>query len=447
MDRPILFVSSSPYGLLNPALVLAGEVARRGGQDVYFATDEHRRADVEKVPGLRFVSLGDPIPENSPAQFSDDMYRKTTQRGRFRALRATVLHTYDPTLSITKYEQLASVVTSLKPALMVSDNDFASYAIRCAITLKIPYVLSSPYMPSYILNRYLPPGYPGPFSGLSARMTPREKFVNWAFFKPRVVHPLLLSWDIVQKWRRFFKICNRLGIALDDRINPTLVNKSAMILCYTVDGLDYPFKHLDKLHMVGPMIPPLPEAPPGELGAWLDAQDSVVYIGLGTLTRLTRSQIAAFVDVVRKLDGTHSVLWKLPVDQQKLLPPTLPGNLRIESWLPSQLDVLAHPNVRVFVNHGGANSFHEGLYFGKPQLIRPLWADCYDIAVRAQDAGIALTTDSHTTDIEEIVAKLTRLLTEQRFHERAAQFRAALLNAGGKENAADKILAMPALQD
>ena len=61
--------------------------------------------------------------------------------------------------------------------------------------------------------------------------------------------------------------------------------------------------------------------------------------------------------------------------------------------MPSQLDVLAHPNVTAFVTHGGGNGFHEGLYFGKPMVVRPLWGDCHDVAVRGKDKGVSLTLD------------------------------------------------------
>jgi polyene glycosyltransferase len=64
----------------------------------------------------------------------------------------------------------------------------------------------------------------------------------------------------------------------------------------------------------------------------------------------------------------------------------LPTNLRIEHWIPSRLGVLAHPNVRVFLTHGGGNGFHEGIYFGKPLLVMPFWLDCCDFGVRAIDA-------------------------------------------------------------
>ncbi|MFB6556896.1 glycosyltransferase, partial [Streptomyces sp. NPDC056405] len=198
------------------------------------------------------------------------------------------------------------------------------------------------------------------------------------------------------------------------------------------------------------MVPPLPQAPDDDgLGDWLSAQKSVVYMGFGTITRLTRVQVAALVEVARRLGGAgHQVLWKLPREQQELLPPAeqLPDNLRIEGWVPSQLDVLAHPNVKVFFTHAGGNGYNEGMYFGKPLVVRPLWVDCYDQAVRGRDFGISLTLDQpRDMDVNDVVDKLTRVLETPSFRRNAERLGALQRAAGGRAAAADLILGLPVL--
>lgn len=46
----------------------------------------------------------------------------------------------------------------------------------------------------------------------------------------------------------------------------------------------------------------------------------------------------------------------------------------IASWLP-QNDILAHPNVKLFISHGGMLSTLEALYHALPVLGIPLWGD------------------------------------------------------------------------
>jgi polyene glycosyltransferase len=218
------------------------------------------------------------------------------------------------------------------------------------------------------------------------------------------------------------------------------------VLCYSIPEMDYPFDIPEKIRTVGALVPPLPQAAPGELGEWLNAQKSVVYMGFGTITRLTRDQVEAFVQVAYRLEGRHSILWKLPRDQQRFLPAKLPGNLRIETWVPSQLDVLAHPNVKLFFTHAGGNAYTESIYFGKPMVSRPLWVDCYDQAVRAQSFGVGLTLDKpHTVDPQDVVNKLTRVLDDPEFRENAERLAALQHAAGGRKTAADLILSLPAL--
>jgi len=141
------------------------------------------------------------------------------------------------------------------------------------------------------------------------------------------------------------------------------------------------------------------------------------------------------------LGPDHHVLWKLPADQQALLPGGLGDHIRLEEWVPSQLAVLAHQNVRAFVTHGGGNGLHEGIYFGKPLLVMPFWLDCYDLAARAADAGVGLAIDRppHFTS-SEVSGKVRRLLDEGQFAERSRYWGERLREAGGVGRAADLIV-------
>lgn len=67
---------------------------------------------------------------------------------------------------------------------------------------------------------------------------------------------------------------------------------------------------------------------------------------------------------------------------------------------PKKKCILAHPNVRLFIGHGGALSTHETIYHGIPIICIPLFMDqfinCQNVVERK--LGVSLDFDKLTTD-------------------------------------------------
>ena len=59
----------------------------------------------------------------------------------------------------------------------------------------------------------------------------------------------------------------------------------------------------------------------------------------------------------------QKVLWKWETDHMEDKPP----NVMLHKWLPQQ-DVLGHPNVKLFISHGGQSSFQETICHQKPAV-------------------------------------------------------------------------------
>ncbi|MBN9756673.1 putative glycosyltransferase [Pseudonocardia sp. Ae406_Ps2] len=448
--RPaVLMVGLPESGLINPMLVLAGELSRRDVADLWFATDDHRRDDVEAAGAdggapVRFCGLGEVVGELSSVTWDDRTYRRVTGRSRFRARAAVIRKTYVPGAQAEKYRRLLAVVDRVRPSLMVVES-MCQYGVQVAITRGIPFVLSNPFVPSNLLTSlvpfgpsYTPKDFPVPHSGRSAHAGPLGRLAN-RWFRWRMLG-LFLSPAMRRRNAEDARIAAELGVDPASAGQFTRTESAAMVLNYSIPELDYPFELPAVFRTVGAMIPPLPQEPPGELTDWLDAQTSVLYAGFGTITRLTRPEVATMVELARRLEGRHQVLWKLPAEQQHLLPDTLPDSLRVVSWVPSQLDVLAHPSVRAFLSHGGGNAYHESLWFGKPMVVRPLWVDCHDQAVRAEDLGVGLSLRRpRRFRIDDLQNAVTRVLEEPAFAENARRFAALQRAAGGRERAADLV--------
>ncbi|MBN6040477.1 glycosyltransferase [Amycolatopsis sp. 195334CR] len=452
-QRPVLFVSMVGSGLINTMLVLAGELSRRRVEDLWFATDEMRRSDVESIDAgtpVEFFSLGEHHPDVLSENWDDETYRKVTQRSRFKARRAIIEKNIDPRQRVPKYRKLEEAVEKIQPALMVIDC-MCQYGIELAITKKIPFVLNVPFLPSNVLVSYVPFGksyaprtFPVPHSGLPYQQNLVQKLQN-RLMQFRTI-AMGMSSKMRKQWLEDAEVRKELGIAPEVAGQFARVEKAELALVHTVRELDYPLDIPENVKLVGALLPPLPQAPGNELEDWLSAHESVIYIGLGTNTRLTAGQVGAVLEVVRRLDGRHHVLWKLPKSQQQWLPEDLPANLRVENWVPSQLDVLAHENVKLFVGHAGGNGFSEGIHFGKPQVLRPMWVDTYDQARRGLDFGVSLTLDKPwELHADDLLDKIERVLADDSFRVNAQKYAELFAAAGGTRQAADLILGLPAM--
>lgn len=94
-----------------------------------------------------------------------------------------------------------------------------------------------------------------------------------------------------------------------------------------------------------------PKPLPNDLQQFMDnSTNGVIVFTLGAYTHsvaMPKEKIEIFLKVFGKLK--QNVLWKFEDESLSNVPP----NVRIQKWLP-QSDVLAHPNVVLFIAHGGS---------------------------------------------------------------------------------------------
>lgn len=100
------------------------------------------------------------------------------------------------------------------------------------------------------------------------------------------------------------------------------------------------------------------------------------------------------------------MIWKYEDDSLTDLPP----NVLIQKWLP-QSDILAHPNVRLFVSHGGLFSTLESLDRGVPLLVIPFYGDQRRNGQRVATSGygkvlpfVEITEATFWTSVHEVLS-------------------------------------------
>lgn len=92
-----------------------------------------------------------------------------------------------------------------------------------------------------------------------------------------------------------------------------------------------------------------PKALPPSIQEYIDtAEHGVVFFSLGSFlqsSKMPKEKIEIFLTAFGKLK--QRVIWKFEDESYKV-----PSNVLVKKWLP-QSDILAHPNIVLFITHGG----------------------------------------------------------------------------------------------
>ena len=86
-----------------------------------------------------------------------------------------------------------------------------------------------------------------------------------------------------------------------------------------------------------------------------------------------------------------------------------PKNVFISKWLP-QDDVLAHPNIKLFISHCGMGGVVEAQYHGVPIIGLPLFAEQSTNAQSVEREGWGKTLDYATLTEESLRRAISEVL-------------------------------------
>ncbi|XP_308284.5 UDP-glucosyltransferase 2 [Anopheles gambiae] len=167
----------------------------------------------------------------------------------------------------------------------------------------------------------------------------------------------------------------------------------------------------------GLQIKAKPDPLPEDIREWLDGagEHGVVYFCLGSNLKsadLPQAKLDAILKTFAQLK--QRVLWKWESDHI----PNAPPNVLSKAWLP-QDDVLAHPNVKLFISHGGLGGMAEAKYHGVPVLGIPIFAEQHQNIQSMIDDGVAMQVDYKQLDERTFSRAVNIMVREHRFAERA----------------------------
>jgi glucuronosyltransferase len=145
------------------------------------------------------------------------------------------------------------------------------------------------------------------------------------------------------------------------------------------------------------------------------AKNGVIYFSFGAFlqgSKMPADKKQMFLSAFEKINQT--VLWKWE-DESTI---KVPKNVIIRKWMP-QNDILAHPNVIMFISHGGLFGTTEAVNVGIPVLFIPFLGDQNRNAEKIRKAGFGKTIKFLSLTPELLVDNINELITNKTYAETA----------------------------
>ena len=159
----------------------------------------------------------------------------------------------------------------------------------------------------------------------------------------------------------------------------------------------------------------------------------VVYVSFGSLGA---ADVALFERMIRLFAGLP-YRFLINVGGYKDSFRDVPDNVHLDYWYP-QPSVIEKADL--VIHHGGNNSVHEALYFGKPSIVMPYCWDGHDNARRLHDTGLGVHLDRYAWRDQEMIDALAGLTSNKEMSQRLGGISADMIAAVGRRQAAEMIL-------
>ena len=275
----------------------------------------------------------------------------------------------------------------------------------------IPYKLGKPYayltpdcvgpirriplMPSYVPNF---------LTSYSDKMNFRERTIN--FFVYVVV--LFLDFGGFEESRKF--VPERPVASFKD-----LTLNASLCLQLRDNLIDFIRPEMPDVIPVARLMAREAKPLPTDLQSYMDqSTNGVILVSFGTVV----GELPP--DVIQKLLKAFDTLIYDVIFKYKQLGDLsyIPSNVRIMPWVP-QNDILAHPNLILFISHCGLSSTIETFYHGVPVIGFPYAKDQFGNAALVSSKGIGKIMTLHDFTSEQLQQSIINIITDQKYSSAA----------------------------
>ncbi|XP_050427347.1 UDP-glucosyltransferase 2-like isoform X4 [Adelges cooleyi] len=162
---------------------------------------------------------------------------------------------------------------------------------------------------------------------------------------------------------------------------------------------------------IGGIHLPEPNTIPDDIREFIEnSPNGVIYFTFGSTIKM--SSFPDHIKTAFKLALARlpqRILWKYESEMEDK-----PDNVMTKKWFP-QRDILLHPNIKLFIGHGGISGVFEVVDAGVPMLGFPLLYDQPRNIANLVDAGMAISLDVMTVTETQIFESINKLINDKKY--------------------------------
>ncbi|XP_044271529.1 UDP-glycosyltransferase UGT5-like [Tribolium madens] len=298
--------------------------------------------------------------------------------------------------------------------LVITEHFLNEAHFGLAHHFKAPLVVVSPGAANSLTNHLTanpsPSSYvPNIMTGFTSHMNFWQRTTN---FLANIVYDGMREVIMMPIQRKLFKKYIKSDLELDD----VLFNASIVLTNSHISVQDA-VPHVPNMIEIGGFHVKPPKKLPDDLQKFLDdSKEGVILFSMGSNLKskdlkpeVREGILEAFSKIKQK------VLWKFETELEGA-----PKNVKIMKWLPQQ-DILAHPNIVMFISHGGLLSTIEAVYHGVPIVGIPVFGDQEANIAAAASKGYAVRVPLKELSEEKLSWALNEILNNPKYRENIKQ--------------------------
>ncbi|CAI6344338.1 unnamed protein product [Macrosiphum euphorbiae] len=293
--------------------------------------------------------------------------------------------------------------------IVIIEPLFSECVSYLAVKLNLPLIYVQPVPTMGIMERI----YTGEMSNLAVVANNYAKFgVPKTFFQRTSNLGILIYGTIIRMYNELImKFTSPKDYDLHAPIPPSLVFVNRHFTIEPASPISSNVVEIGGIHL---NLKATKKLPKDILDFIEQSPHGVVFFTLGStvkMTSLPEHIKKALIDALAQIP--QRVLWKYEDEIENL-----PNNFMIKKWLP-QHEILLHPNVKLFISHGGISGLYEAIDGGVPILGFPLFGDQHRNIENLVNAGTAISMDILSITKDAFLKNVLELLNNEKYMENA----------------------------